>query len=194
MLNVVSLTCPNCGAPLSKEQKNCEYCHAPVIIEDLNSLDNLNLNKYIQSYSEILKNDNENQDINFSLAMCYLKLKLYDNAIKHFELSTKDNIGNSKIYFYCAIVLLKGKKPFSTPLADVEKIIEYLNAAILLENKPIYHYFLSYIKYDFYERKFLNIAPDYKEELEKAKSNITESEINSLFDILGQNVPSQIEI
>jgi len=194
MISVINLVCPNCGATLSKEQKQCEYCHAPIIIEDIGNLDNLNLNNYIKTYSNLLKNDNENQDVNFSLAMCYLKLKLYDNAIKHFDLATKDNISNSKIYFYYAVALLKGRKPFITPLAQIKKIIELLNAAIMLEDKPTYHYLLAYIKYDFYERKFLNISPNYKEEFEISKSNITKENTDDLFNILGQSVPECIKI
>lgn len=194
MACVINLTCPRCGAGVSTEQKKCEYCHSPIVIENLDCLKNLNLDEYIKTYNNILKNDKNNEEINSSIAMCYLKLKLYDKAIKYFDTAMDSNIDNSYIYFYYAIALLKGKKPFLTPLSQIKRIIELLNTAITLENKAIYHYFLAYIKYDCYERKNLNITPNYLTEFEIAKNNILEDEIQNLFDELGQTIPDLIKI
>jgi len=41
--------------------------------------------------------------------------------------------------------------------------VEYLNAAIMIELRGIYHYFLAYVKHDYFERKYLNIAPNWEE-------------------------------
>ena len=154
----------------------------------------LNINEYIKTYSNILEKNNDNEDINNSIAMCYLKLKFYDKAIQHFDKALDSNVDNSDIYFYYAIALLNGKKPFLTPLTQIKRIIELLNAAIMLENKAIYHYFLAYIKYDFYERKNLNMTPNYLDEYNTVKNNISKNEIITLFEVLGQKIPDVIEV
>jgi len=193
MPTVVNLTCPRCGASIAMEQKTCEYCHAPIVIENLSSLNNLDLKSYLKSYNDVLQKDKDNKNINSSAAMCYLKLKLYDKAIKHFDLVIEENIDNPDVYLYYAISLLKGKRPFATPLAEIKKIIEYLNAATMLDDKGIYHYFLAYIKYDFHARKCLNVKPNYKEELLLAQ-NTSQSDITELFAQLGQTIPQDLRI
>lgn len=195
MINIINLTCPRCGAAVSTKQKECEYCHSPIIIEDLSCLENLDLKRYIKTYTNILNDNENNEEVSLSLAICYLKLRLYDKAIDYFDKLIESNVKNSDIYFYHSIALLKGKKPFLAPMANIEKIIELLNAAIILNEKGIYHYFLSYVKYDFYKRKFLNIEPDYIVELNNAKNNnITNIEIENLFLELGQVIPEDIRL
>lgn len=193
MVDAVTLKCPNCGASIGLEEKTCEYCHAPIVIENLNSLNNLDLKSYLKTYNDILQKDKNNKNINSSAAMCCLKLKLYDRAIKHFDAVIEENIDNSDAYLYYAVALLKGKRPFATPLADIKKIIKYLNAATMLDDKPIYHYFLAYIKYDFYAKKCLNIKPDYKEELLLAQG-VSQNEIKELFAELEQGIPQNLII
>lgn len=194
MVNIVNLTCPRCGAAVSTEQNNCDYCHSPIVIENLNSLDNLDLKAYVKTYTDILRDNKADENITSSLAMCYLKMKLYDKAIKHFDTILDSEIDNADVYFYYAIALLKGKKPFLTPLADIKKIIELLNTGIMLNAKGIYYYFLAYIKYDFYYRKFLNISPSYTDEVEIAKSIVTKAEITDLFIELEQEIPESIKL
>lgn len=46
---------------------------------------------------------------------------------------------------------------------NINKAEEYLNAACMIEPKGFYYLFWAYIKYDYFERKFLNTSPDYKE-------------------------------
>ena len=59
MLNATVIKCPNCGASIDMEQKTCEYCHAPIVIENLNSLRNLDLKSYLKTYNEILQKDRQ---------------------------------------------------------------------------------------------------------------------------------------
>ncbi len=60
----------------------------------------------------------------------------------------------------------------------------------MIENRGIYNYFLAYIKYDFYEKKSLNIYPDYREEVSMAyNNNVTEEDIRILFEILNVTKP-----
>lgn len=190
----IDLTCPGCGAPVSINQKVCEYCDRPILISSFNSVYSMSLtdiNKYKKSYTQALGENPDNPQINSSIAMCYLKLRLYDKALESFEKAIEDDFDNSETYFYAAVSLLKGKKAFLTPRADINKAIDYINAALMIEPKGIYYYFLAYIKYDFFERKFLNTAPNFKECYYNAiQAGVSDYDINMLFDILGVSKPS----
>ncbi len=70
------------------------------------------VNKYVNSFSAALKSTPDNDLLNISAAMCYLKLKLYDKAKFAFEKAIENDIDNSEAYFYAAVSLLKGKKHF----------------------------------------------------------------------------------
>ena len=58
----------------------------------------------------------------------------------------------------------------------------------MVEPKGIYYYLLSYVKKDFYEKKFLKISPNSQEELSAAVvNNVTQEDIRMLFELLGQS-------
>lgn len=186
---VVELNCPGCGARVSTEQKECDWCHKPIVITTFNSVHDMSLpevNKYATAYRTALSSNPDSTELNKSIAMCYLKLKLYDKALPAFEKALEDNFDDSEIYFYAAICLLRGKKAFVGQRTDINKAIEYLDAANMIEPKGIYYYFQAYIKYDYFERKYLNTAPNYGECLAMANSlGISEYDVINLFAILG---------
>ena len=190
---IVELNCPGCGGRVSTGMVECSWCHKPVVITTFNSVADMPLpevNKYANSYKkELIENPND-QKLNTSIAMCYLKLKMYDKAYIAFEKAIEDNFDNSETYFYAAVCLLKGKKAFLAQRADINKIEEYLDAAIMIEPRGIYYYFLAYIKYDFFERKYLNTSPNYLECLENANQIGTSGyDIQMLFGLLGVPKP-----
>lgn len=86
--------------------------------------------------------------------------------------------------------MLKGKKAFLTSRPVINKIEEYLNAAIMIEPRGIYYYFWAYIKYDYYYRKHFRSTPDYQELLETASSSgYSEYDVHNLFDLLEVKKP-----
>ena len=148
------------------------------------------VNQYAASYREALQTEPNAKDLNNSIAFCYLKLKLYDKALSAFEKAMEENFDNSETFFYAAICLLKGKKAFLAQRSEINKIEEYINAALMIESKGIYYYFLAYIKYDYFERKSLNTAPTYREALAQANaSGFSPLDIEQLFGILGVSRP-----
>lgn len=191
---VIELNCPGCGARVSTEQKECEWCHKPVVISTFNSVYSMpmpEVNKYAGAYRKLLGEHPGNNELNKSAAMCYLKLKLYDKALAAFETAIEDNFDDSETYFYAATCLLKGKKAFLAQRNDINKAIEYINAANMIEPRGIYYYFLAYIKYDFFERKYLNTTPNYQECLGMARQFGTSAyDIKMLFDILSVAKPA----
>ena len=152
---VAELKCPGCGSPLAVNQLVCDYCHQPVTITSFNSVFSMPapaLNKYAGACRKALAEDPDNMELNNSIAMCYLKLGLYDKALPAFEKAMEDNFDNSETFFYAAVCLLQGKKAFLHPRPVIDKVLEYINAALMIEPRGIYYYFMAYVKYDYFER------------------------------------------
>lgn len=192
--NFIEMRCPNCGASVKVDQQECDYCAQPIMISTFNSVYSMpmpQVNKYAGAYKKVLEQDPDNQMVNNSLAMCYLKLKNYEKALQAFERAMEDNFDNSETFFYAAICLLQGKKAFLHQRPTIDKIQEYINAALMIEPRGIYYYFLAYIKQDYFARKFLNTSPNYQEMLATAKrAGVSEYDISQLFSILGVDRPT----
>lgn len=193
---VIELNCPGCGARVSTGQKECEWCHKPIIISTFNSVYSMpmpEVNKYAGVYRKVLTDNPDNADISKSLAMCYLKLRLYDKALLAFKDAIKANFDDSEVYFYAAICLLNGKKAFLAKRSAIDKAEEYINAALAVEPKGIYYYFWAYIKYDHFARKSYKTSPTYQEALAMAQqAGLSEYDVEQLYEILGVDRPNSI--
>lgn len=191
---VIDMKCPGCGAPTSTGETTCKYCHRPVVITTFNSVYGMTMpeaNKYTAAYRNALAQNPNNMELNSSIAMCYLKLKMFEKAQSAFERAVEDNFDNSETFFYAAVCLLKGKKAFLAQRADIDKAVEYINAALMIEPRGIYYYFLAYIKYDYFERKYLNTSPNYQECVQQSVTmGTSEYDKDMLFNILGVARPS----
>lgn len=189
----IDIKCPNCGAAVDTGQKTCKFCKQPVIISTFNSVYDMpmpKINQYANAYRQALAESPENKDLNNSIAMCYLKLKLYDKALSAFEKAIEGNFDNSETFFYAAICLLGGKKAFLAQRPEIDKIEEYINAALMIEPRGIYYYFWAYIKFDYFNRKFFNTSPTYQEVLAKANdSGLSSHDIEQLYGILSVTRP-----
>jgi len=188
---VVDFVCVGCGVGLDPAARNCEYCGRVVVIRSFTSIasaTNLELNKLAaaaKKYGDEHPDDPEITQLRFTAAACHLRLKRYDDAIKRFEEAIEDNFDFADTYFYAAVSLLRGKRPFLALMNDVKKMVEHLNAATSIEPKGIYFYLLGYIKQDFYERKSLRISPSSSEEYASASANdVTQEDIRMLGELL----------
>lgn len=190
---VIDLKCPGCGAPTSTGETICRFCGRPVIISTFNSVYSMpmpEINKYAGAYRQALAADPENGDLNRSVAMCYLKLRLYDKAIEAFIKAIETDFDHSETYFYAAVSLLRGQRPFAVQRNVINQIEEYINAALMIEPKGIYYYFLSYVKYDYYFCKRLNSTPNYQEALQYAlQAGLSVYDVEQLYGILGTPKP-----
>lgn len=191
---IVELECPGCGKAITTSTQQCPQCFREIVISTFNSVSGmspLEINKQANAYRKAMVNNPDNQTLNMSIAFCYLKLKLYDKAIPCFEKAIEDNFDNSETYFYAAIALLKGKKAFLTPRSIIDKIEEYIQAAIMIEPKGIYHYFWAYIRYDHHFRKSYRMSPNYQELLMQAKQiGLSQTDVLELYKILEVERPS----
>ena len=194
---IIDMKCPGCGAPASTGETTCKYCHRPVIISTFNSVYQMpmpEVNKYARAYQQTLAQNPDSSELNSSVAMCYLKLGLHDKAIAAFEKALEDDFDNSEAFFYAAICQLRGKKAFLARRADIDKAVEYVNAALMIEPKGIYYYLLAYIKYDFFARKRLRTTPDYNEALAEARNaGLSAFDVEQLYLILGVEQPASLQ-
>ena len=191
---VIEMNCPGCGARVSTGQSECEWCHKPIIISTFNSVYSMpmpEVNKFAGAYKKALAENPDNQELNNSVAMCDLKLKLYDKALPAFEKAMEENFDNSETFFYAAVCLLKGRKAFLCNRPEIDKIEEYINAAIMIEPRGVYYYLLAYIKFDYFNRKFFKTSPTYQEALAMAQQQgYSPFDAEQLFGILGVERPN----
>ncbi|MCI8308560.1 MAG: tetratricopeptide repeat protein [Lachnospiraceae bacterium] len=190
---IIELECPGCAAAITTATKNCPKCFRPIVISTFHSISEWtvpDINKQANTYRKAMADNPDNKDINMSMAFCYLKLKLYDKALQCFEKAIENNFDNSEIYFYAAICLLGGKKAFLSSRPVINRMEEYINAAIMIEPKGIYYYFQAYIKYDYFERKMFNTTPNFVEAYAMAQQmGVSEEDISNLYNILGVDRP-----
>lgn len=184
----IDMRCPGCGAPVSIGETTCNYCYRPIMISSFNSVYGMSLSdvqQYETSYKNALHQNPGNAALNISIAMCYLRRKLYDKALIAFEKAIEDNFDNSEVYFYAAVALLKGNKPFLHTRDEIQKILDYLNAAISIEDRGIYYYLMAFVKKDYFERKYLISLPKSHDLLKTAKQKgYSRVDVEQLDDIL----------
>ena len=122
-----------------------------------------------------------------------MKLGMYDEAYEAFSEEIRNDFNDSEAYFCAAAAILRGKKPFLTSRAAIDRAENMLRSACAAETRGIYLYFLAYIRYDYYERKRLNVSPSYREYLEAANSvGVSEDDIDLLFKMLTVERPKCI--
>ena len=191
----VELECPGCGRPVTLGQKECA-CGRPIVLSSFSSVAGVSLpdlNKYARAYQKALMANPNNAQLNQSVAMCYLKLRMYDKAFAAFERALEENMDNPETYFYAAVSLLGGQKAFLTSRVKIDKIEEMLNAAVLIEPRGVFYLFWAYIKQDYFKRKYLRTTPDYLEMLSLANEcGYSELDRENLFAILNVDCPSAL--
>ena len=86
-----------------------------------------------------------------------------------------------------------GKKAFLNQRTTIDKALEYINAALMIDTKGIYYYFMAYIKYDYFERKHFTTSPNYRECLTMANNaGLSDHDIEQLYEILNVARPETI--
>ncbi len=186
-ISVHDIACPGCGEPAALSVRECLSCGRPVIISTFNSIKDWSapqVSKYMNAYKGVLAQD-ANGDIQMALAICLLKLSVYDLASKHVKDAIRDNMDNPEAYLYAAVACLAGKRPFLVPIADARSALQYLDAARLLEERGIFDYLSGFIREDFFERKFLRVSPTSHEEYERAAAHdVTQADVAFIHELI----------
>lgn len=183
-----SVTCPACGntfsvAPLVDDKEVAESVKEGVK----------------EGLSSVISSVLSTQAVSAPAAPVFVKEKFislvtshsYAEAEKYFSGFAASGIDDAEAWFYAAVNALTGKKAFVAPRRTIDDAVNYLNRATAIQPKGIYYYLLAYIKYDYFERKFLNTTPNYKQLLKTAaEKGVTTAEINNLYSVLGVQRPS----
>ena len=158
MMNVLCPKCPNCGAPVKTSANECEYCGSTIIISSFSDAAGLpDLSKYTSAYKSALNSSPSDPSLNAAMGFCYMRLKMYANALSSFQRAIDGGVMNSEVFFYAGVCCLGGKKAFLAKREVIDKAEEFVNAARALEDRGIYAYFDAYIRYDYFKRKSLII-------------------------------------
>ena len=189
---VIDLRCPGCGHPLKSDEARCEYCGRPIEITSFSEAESLSvedLKKHISLYNSIIGQNAHDATAYFSKGICFLKLKLYDNALDCFNKAIEADFSFQDAYFYAAVATLNGKTPFVLSRSQINQAENFLHDAISFNEKGIYFYFAAFIRYDYHNRKSFIVTPDYKDYLLKAKeSGVSKTDIENLFTILNLDI------
>jgi tetratricopeptide (TPR) repeat protein len=115
----------------------------------------------------------------------FLNYGMYPKAIECFDKALLKDISNPDIYFYKAVALLKGQRPFLITKPVINEALDLLNTSLAINSKAITHYLIGYIKFDYHHSKMLRATPDYLYHLQVARElGISEAEIRDLFALL----------
>lgn len=180
------LICPQCGAPVKMRSNKCEYCEAEFIVTSLAYLDKFDkagINKYVNHYKQLLKDNPDDGELNCAMGICYLDLGLYDMANRYFARAIEQIPDCGDSYYYYALSLLKGKRPKVLTLSEIRTIEGYLNAATQIDStRSIYYYLWALIKHDFYIMNGLTMGSPTVEELTAAAESrqLEQEEIDKL--------------
>lgn len=187
---VISLKCPNCNAGVNTSMTECPACDKPIIFRQVSQASAMSMpliNKYLGTYRALEAKHPESKEINTAMGICFLRLRMYDKALLAFEKEMPENFDNAEPFFLAAVSLLQGKKPFLAQRAVIDKIEEYLNAATMIEMRPIFYYFMSYIKKDYFDRKFLNTIPTAIELISQANElGLQQYDIEEFHQLINQ--------
>jgi len=193
-MQVVDLKCPGCGSPSSTSQSTCDSCGRQLVITSFSTLHTITpgeVQDYLASYKGALEGDRTDPALNSAIGMCFLKTGAYERAVSHFETALSGSPSNSEPYFYLAVALLKGEKPFVQSRTVIRSCEGYCTSAERLEPRGIYFLTHAWIVADYYDRKFLNPPIPSSELVQQAKSALlTPTDVSTLEDVLGQSLSS----
>jgi len=167
------------------------------MIKSFSALSNMPLpqvNKYMATYRSAAVEHPNNNDVNTSIGMCFLKLKKYDLAIEAFEKAQADNFEDVTPFFYAAVARLKGRKPFLCSRSEIDAMETDVNAALSIEPHPEHYYFLSYIGRDYFKRKFLRHEPAWEEYMNEAvNSGLSPADVEEFHVMIGTPVDIDLD-
>ncbi|MDR0531354.1 MAG: hypothetical protein LBG83_04735 [Oscillospiraceae bacterium] len=124
-----------------------------------------------------------------------LQQRNYEAANEVFAQVSKQANASAEIFYYAAISLLRGKSAFVTLRLEIDKIENYIKAALMIEPRGIYFYFQAYIKYDYFERKCFNTSPTWRQALSDAKrAGLLPLDVQRFYQLLKVPCPSCLQI
>ena len=195
-VHVRNLTCPGCGAPITMEHERCSWCRRPIYLTSFSSVYEMGqeeLRRVSGWFQEDLEKEGEVPVKNASAAMCWLRLGLYDQAVRAFERAIEEHFDQAETYFLAAVALMHGQKPFQRTRSEVDRAAAWVQAALRIERQGIYYYLLAYLLYDFYGRKHLHPRISWQDCLREAlKAGVSRRDVRELHALMKTPWPEQL--
>lgn len=127
---------------------------------------NSDLKKCLDFYNNSVKSYANDSKQYACAGMCFLRLKCYTQAANMFDRALRGIAFDGDIFYYAALSICEGKRPFLLGMNVIEKMVDYIDQAIKIEknadcgNQKIKKYYMlaKVIYNDFYVKKGLNCS------------------------------------
>lgn len=150
----------------------------------------------VNTTKNLAASGNQDPKQTVSLGMFHLLKGGYEFAQNYFRKVIDElDPSNPDAYFYNALAILKGRKPFLLLRPEINQIEESLNMAEAFgdgdpDKLKVYYYFRAYIYLDYFKRKHQLTQVSYDHFLRKAvECGLTAEDRKDLFEILKQPRP-----
>jgi len=114
----------------------------------------------LKQYKAAVAADADDGDAHLGLGLVYLQLGMHELAIRHFRSAIDLCPEMADAYFYCALGLIRGRRPKTLAMQEVRAIEAHLTTARQLDPQQAkYDYLLAIIRYDYYLCNGLSSPP-----------------------------------
>jgi tetratricopeptide (TPR) repeat protein len=186
-------TCAQCGWAFDIEalQKNtCKKCKSAFLVTSvayLEKFDKPAIQKYITQYALALKAEPEDHDALLAIAICYLKLGLFDLADRFLGKLIDFHPADPSGYCYRAISTLKGRRPRTASLSVIREAERLIGTALELDPaNGRYDLLLAAVRHDYYVLNGMLVPDPAPDELvsSAAAKHLDRLEIEQLFGLI----------
>jgi len=186
-LTITVLVCPQCSAPVRQGSKTCDKCYSEYIITPVN-----NLKKTLEDFEKKIKTKisegGESAELFTAMGICQMQRGLYKYANSYFDKAIALLPEDGDTFYYAAIALLNGKRPFLSSLPTIRKVVEYLELALGFSEQGSYYYLQHLVHTDYFEKRKLSCSPSSGELLDKSLSfGISDIDCTEISRMVGLN-------
>jgi len=182
-LIVTVLVCPQCSAPVKQGKRSCERCHSEYTFTPVSGLKKT-LEEFEKKIKSKISESGENPELLTAMGICQMQRGLYRFANGYFDKAINLLSEDSDTFYYAAIALLNGKRPYLSSLPVIRKVVEYLELALSFSEQGSYYYLQHLVHNDYFEKRQLNCSPSSAELYEKSLlfglSDVDSTEISKM--------------
>lgn len=187
-MEVKTLNCPSCGAPVAPGNTRCPYCGSSLYVQSFTNVYDLDpqaLNMGVREFDEVLRKAPGNAAALFSRGCLNLRLGLYPKAERDFARAVQADFNAPEAYLYHAVSLVRGKHIDSVSLATLEEMKSDIQAGLAAGVVPGLYLLWCIIQQYCYEERGLMARPSSDELYEKAcRVGATQADVDYLYGLL----------
>lgn len=187
-IDVTTLKCPSCGAPVGANDSRCPYCGSSLYIQSFTNvydLDPAALNMGVREFDEVLHKAPGDAAALFSRGCLNLRLGLYPKAERDFARAIQADFNAPEAYLYHAVSLARGKHIDSVGMSTLEEMKADIQAGLATGDVPGLYLLWCIIQQYCYEARGLIARPSSDELYEKAcRAGATQTDVDYLYGLL----------